>query len=228
MSNEIKNCRHENNSISLFSTIVSEPQYSHEVYGEKFYSVLAETSRISKSVDTLNLIISERLIDINDIHINDEFFIQDSMIRSYNKHDEVTGTSKLLLNVFVTSLIRITNENYMDYDSTTNNVHLIGYLCKNPNYRTTPLGRKICDLLVAVNRPYGKSDYIPCIVWGRSASYIGRNFKTGDKIEIFGRFQSREYEKKTRDNDGNIIDVQTMTAYELSINTFQIPDNENE
>lgn len=232
MNNEIKtktenqDYRHENNSVSLFSRIVSRPEYSHVVYGEKFYSMLAETSRASGSADTLSLIVSERLIDIDSINVGDEFFVENSMIRSFNKRDENGKSTKLILNVFVTSLIRITNDNYIDYDSTTNNVHLVGYFCKNPTYRTTPLGRGICDMLIAVNRPYGKSDYIPCIAWGRSASYIARNLQVGDKIEIFGRFQSREYEKKTRDDDGNVISTQTMTAYEVSVNTFTaLPDN---
>lgn len=197
-----------NNKINLIGTVTTEPEFSHEVLGEGFYKFYIKCSRKSTSVDTLPVLVSDRFPCFKDIKTG-SFVEITGDIRSYNKHTE--EKNKLILTVFARSISVVEDvENAVDYCEYNNNATLEGYICKPPVYRTTPNGRDIADVMIAVNRPYSKSDYIPCIAWGRNARFVG-GLEVGDKIAVTGRFQSREYEKKI----GN--EVETRTAYELSV-----------
>ena len=194
-----------NNQVTLTGCIASDFIFSHEVLGEKFYTAFIAVARTSDKVDILPALFSERIIDITGSYINEPLSITGSF-RSYNKHDE--NKNHLLLYVFVD-----------DYEwsggSIGNNAAVLeGYLCKKPVYRKTPLGREIADILLAVNRPYGKSDYIPCICWGRNARYAD-TLEVGAHIKASGRIQSREYSKIIGENEIK------KTAYELSVNTLE-------
>ena len=196
----------ENNTVTLSGEIVSGFRYSHEAFGEGFYTFYLKVKRLSNQMDLLPIMISDRLIDVrqdysgHNIHVSGQF-------RSYNN---VRGDRKeLSLNVFVRDFYFLSADLI---DATkSNNITLTGFVCKPPVYRKTPLGREIADLLLAVNRPYGKSDYIPCITWGRNARYAV-NFEIGTAVEINGRVQSREYSKRLDDET-----VETRVAYEVSI-----------
>ncbi len=196
----------QNNSVTLSGTVVGEPTFSHEVYGEKFYEVTLSVKRLSGMEDFLPISISEHLLSDkfrngNNVSVSGQF-------RSYNK--TVEDKSKLMLTVFV----RDVNE----YDDTVNPnmLELTGFVCKPPIYRTTPFNREICDLLLAVNRQYNKSDYIPCIVWGRNARFAG-GLSVGEHINVVGRVQSRNYQKRLPDDT-----VVTRTAYEVSVSKIAI------
>ena len=197
----------KNNVVSVHGEVYTMPEYSHEVYGEDFFEFLLKVDRLSDSFDLVPVTISSRLID--NFKIGDKLGIE-GQFRSYNKQTE--GRSKLLLTVFV--------RNIVDYDPSINPnyIEVVGYVCKDPVYRTTPFNREICDILIAVNRSYNKSDYLPLIAWGRNARY-SQNFKVGDKIRIVGRIQSREYVKKLNEYDSVI-----KTAYEVSLNTIELID----
>jgi len=191
-----------NNKVYLTGTIVTEPQFSHEVFGEGFYEMMISVPRLSEQNDILPITISERLIEDNSIKVNKQISIM-GQFRSYNK---IEGTkSKLMLTVFV-------REINTEESCPVNLIELNGYICKPPIYRTTPFKREICDILIAVNRAYNKSDYIPCIAWGRNARFI-KNSQVGEKVKLSGRIQSRDYQKQMP--DGKII---TKTAYEVSVN----------
>ena len=194
----------ENNKVLLLGKVVKEPKLSHEVYGEKFYEFSIEVKRLSGSTDVIPVIFSERLLMLESL-INGTVVKLNGQFRSYNNPEG--GRSKLVLMVFAREII-ITDA---AEEEDRNDIYLEGYVCKKPNYRQTPFGREISDLLVAVNRAYNKSDYIPCIAWGRNAKYC-ESFEIGERIRVYGRIQSREYDKK--DENGN---VSKKVAYEISV-----------
>lgn len=205
-----------NNNITLAGVVEKEPEYSHEVFGEGFYVFMLKCSRMSGNKDTLPVMISERLTDITEIKAGQVVTVL-GQIRSFNKHTD-NMKSKLILSVFAREFeVLAQDPEELPFENNTNMVILDAYICKPPIYRCTPKGREIADILVAVNRPYGKSDYIPCIVWGRNARFVGgletrERIQTGEHIQIQGRLQSREYTKKISDNE-----VETRTAYEVSV-----------
>lgn len=173
----------ENNQVTMIGEIVSEFEFSHEVYGEGFYLVDISVSRLSDSVDYIPLMVSERLVDVTQSYIGETISVS-GQFRSYNRHEE--KKNRLILSVFVRELEFVDE---IEDDIKSNQIYLDGYICKEPIYRKTPLGREIADLLVAVNRSYGKSDYIPCICWGRNARYAS-SFEVGSHVEVYGRIQS--------------------------------------
>ncbi|MBA4699458.1 single-stranded DNA-binding protein [Faecalicatena contorta] len=199
----------ENNQVMIMGEVASGFTYSHEVFGEGFYMVDILVKRLSNSDDRIPLMISERLIDVTQDYTG-EFIMVSGQFRSYNRHEE--QKNRLVLSVFVREVEFIDEE--LD-GAKTNNILLEGYICKKPVYRKTPLGREIADLLLAVNRPYGKSDYIPCICWGRNARYAS-GFEVGEHVQILGRIQSREYVKKISETD-----TETRTAYEVSVSKLE-------
>ena len=206
----------ENNKVSVIGTIVSDFTFSHAVFGEGFYLLDLSVSRLSEQADVIPLMISERLIDVTrdyrgcTIEAIGQF-------RSYNRHEG--SKNRLVLSVFVRE-VRFMEE-FTDYTK-TNQIFLDGYICKEPIYRKTPLGREIADLLVAVNRPYGKSDYIPCIAWGRNARYAS-GFAVGTRILIWGRVQSREYTKRLSEPE-----CEKRVAYEVSVSKLERGDMERQ
>lgn len=200
------NINYENNNIAhIRGTVVTEPAFSHEILGEGFYDLTVKVPRLSEQFDFLPVTISERLL--GETKVGETLSI-DGQFRSYNKLEE--GKSKLILTLFAKELL--TEED----DLNSNTITLTGYICKSPIYRTTPFGREICDCLIAVNRAYNKSDYIPCIAWGRNARFV-KNLDVGSKVTITGRIQSREYQKKHDENN-----IETKTAYEVSISSIGI------
>lgn len=196
-----------NNKVKLTGMIVSEPEFSHEVYGEQFFNLFLEVKRISGVADIVPLTISERLFNLEDkctgtvVRVSGQF-------RSFNKHEE--NKNRLVLSVFVREIERVVN----DYDE-ENEIEIDGFVCKDPVYRKTPLGREIADILFAVNRSYGKSDYIPCIVWGRNAVYAS-GLPVGTHLKITGRIQSRKYIKRYLDGA-----EEERTAYEVSVSKIE-------
>ena len=199
----------ENNQVTIMGEIVSPFTFSHEVFGEGFYMVDVSVRRLSNSEDKIPVMISERLIDVTQDY-SGEFIMVNGQFRSYNKHDELKN--RLVLSVFAREVEFIEEE--LD-GAKTNNIMLDGYICKLPVYRKTPLGREIADLLIAVNRPYGKSDYIPCICWGRNARFASA-FEVGNHVQIFGRIQSREYVKKISETA-----TEKRVAYEVSVSKLE-------
>ncbi len=199
----------ENNQVTIIGEIVSEFEFSHEVYGEGFYLVDVSVSRLSDSVDYIPLMVSERLIDVTQSYIGETIMVN-GQFRSYNRHEE--KKNRLILSVFVRELEFVDE---IEDDVKSNQIYLDGYICKEPIYRKTPLGREIADLLVAVNRSYGKSDYIPCICWGRNARYAS-SFEVGSHVEVYGRIQSREYIKKIGEDQ-----TEKRVAYEVSVNKIE-------
>jgi len=198
------------NKVYLSGTISQEPVYSHELYGEGFYEFVLEVPRLSNHSDKIPVTVSERLINGVDLKIGSKISLN-GQFRSYNKM--VGERSKLMLTVFVRDF-----EKSEGVDN-PNNVEIAGYICKPPIYRTTPFNREICDILVAVNRAYNKSDYIPCIAWGRNARFV-KDIQVGQKITVFGRVQSREYTKKLSETMS-----ETRVAYELSINKISLDES---
>ena len=199
----------ENNQVTMIGEIVSEFEFSHEVYGEGFYLVDISVSRLSDSVDYIPLMVSERLVDVTQSYIGETISVS-GQFRSYNRHEE--KKNRLILSVFVRELEFVDE---IEDDIKSNQIYLDGYICKEPIYRKTPLGREIADLLVAVNRSYGKSDYIPCIYWGRNARYAS-SFEVGSHVEVYGRIQSREYIKKIGEEQ-----TEKRVAYEVSVNKIE-------
>ena len=195
----------ENNQVTLTGEIVSEFQFSHEVFGEGFYMVEIAVNRLSNYADYIPLMVSERLVDTQADYTG-ELVTVTGQFRSYNRHEE--KKNRLVLSVFVREWdFRETEEE----NEKTNQIFLDGYVCKDPVYRRTPLGREIADLLLAVNRSYGKSDYIPCICWGRNAR-LASGFEVGSHIQILGRIQSREYVKRIGEDE-----TEHRIAYEVSV-----------
>lgn len=199
----------ENNQVIMAGKIVSEFVFSHEVFGEGFYMLEISVRRLSNSYDVIPLMISERLIDVTRDYRGETIAVS-GQFRSYNRHEE--KKNRLVLSVFVRELEFVEEE---PESSRTNQIFLEGYICKMPVYRKTPLGREIADLLVAVNRPYGKSDYIPCICWGRNARYAS-GFEVGAHIQLWGRIQSREYTKKISEEE-----IERRIAYEVSVSKLE-------
>ena len=199
----------ENNKVSVIGEIVSDFTFSHEVFGEGFYMMDILVKRLSDSEDRIPVMVSERLIDITQDYVGEYIEIH-GQFRSYNRHEE--KRNRLVLSVFAREVKFVGEE---DDSMPVNQIFLDGYICKPPVYRKTPLGREIADILLAVNRPYGKSDYIPCICWGRNARYAS-NFDVGEHVRIFGRIQSREYVKKLSETQ-----TETRIAYEVSVSKLE-------
>ena len=200
------NFTEKNNRVYIMGEIVSDATFSHEVYGEGFYMVDVSVNRLSNFADYIPLMVSERLIDTSKSYIGQRIHVS-GQFRSYNRHEEVKN--RLVLSVFVRELEFIEGDDPEELKS--NEIFLDGYICKTPIYRKTPLGREIADLLIAVNRSYGKSDYIPCICWGRNARFSS-GFEVGTHVQIVGRIQSREYVKKISEEE-----VEKRIAYEVSV-----------
>ncbi|MDO5425244.1 MAG: single-stranded DNA-binding protein [Eubacteriales bacterium] len=199
----------ENNQVSIMGKVASEFAFSHEVFGEGFYMVDLLVKRLSDSSDRIPVMISERLIDVTQDY-QGEYIQVEGQFRSYNRHEE--KKNRLVLSVFAREVRFVEEE---DDKIKSNQIFLDGFVCKPTVYRKTPLGREIADMLIAVNRPYGKSDYIPCICWGRNARFAS-NFDVGSRVQIWGRIQSREYMKKL-DAD----QTEKRTAYEVSISKLE-------
>ncbi len=192
----------KNNKVYLSGTVHSTPVYSHELYGEGFYEFALKVPRLSTQCDYIPVTVSERLMSGVDLSEGASLALN-GQFRSYNKMEN--AKSKLMLTVFVRDFTEAVE------GQNPNTVELSGYICKEPIYRTTPFNREICDLLLAVNRAYNKSDYIPCIAWGRNARFV-RDIEVGQRISVFGRIQSREYTKKLSETESEV-----RTAYELSV-----------
>ena len=206
----------DNNHLVLVGKIVSDKNYSHEIYGEKFYVFNLEVVRLSSTVDIIPITISERLLTGLELKIGKKVSVE-GQFRSYNNYEN--ERNRLILTVFAKEIVEVSEE---EKDEVTNEVTLVGYVCKKPVYRQTPFGREIADVLLAVNRAYNKSDYIPCIAWGRNARFC-QNIEVGTEVKIVGRVQSRTYEKKFEDGT-----VETRVAYEVSVASMEIPSEENE
>ena len=202
----------ENNQVVIKGTIVSGFTYSHEILGEGFYMMDVDVKRLSGSSDILPVMISERLINVDEDYRGCMVSVT-GQFRSYNRHEE--NRNRLILSVFARELEFV---EHIGASSRSNAVYLDGFICKEPIYRKTPLGREIADLLIAVNRPYGKSDYIPCICWGRNARFAS-NFTVGSRCAIWGRIQSREYIKKISEEE-----VIRRVAYEVSVSKLELLD----
>ena len=202
----------ENNQVSIMGKVASGFTFSHQVYGEGFYLVDVLVKRLSDSEDRIPLMVSERLVDVTQDYEGEYIMVQ-GQFRSYNRHEE--KKNRLVLSVFVRELTFVEEA---DDSIKTNQIFLDGYICKPPVYRKTPLGREIADLLLALNRPYGKSDYIPCICWGRNARYASA-FEVGGHVLIWGRIQSREYIKKLGENE-----TEKRVAYEVSVSKLEYAD----
>lgn len=194
-----------NNKVKLTGMIVSEPEFSHESNGEKFYKALLEVKRLSENTDVIPLLISERGFDLDDI-VGKKVDVV-GQFRSHNWHDG--DKNHLILNVFVTELYD------SDREEDANEIVLDGYVTKEPIYRETPKGREIADVLFAVNRNYNKSDYIPCIVWGRNAVYASE-LPIGTHLKLMGRIQSRNYTKRYPDGT-----EENRTTYEVSVSKIE-------
>ena len=207
----------ENNHLVLVGKVVSEKKYSHEIYGEKFYLFNLAVVRLSSTTDIIPITISERLITDIDLTLGKGLEIE-GQFRSYNNYEN--ERNRLVLTVFAKEVkeVELVED---DKETVTNEVELVGYICKKPIYRQTPFGREIADILLAVNRAYNKSDYIPCIAWGRNARFC-QNMEVGTEVKLIGRVQSRTYEKKHEDGS-----VETRVAYEVSVASMEIVSGEN-
>ncbi len=200
----------ENNQVTIMGEIVGGFVFSHEIFGEGFYLVDVSVKRLSDSFDVIPLMVSERLIDVTGDY-QGMYVCVNGQFRSYNRHEE--RKNRLVLSVFAREIEFIEE---LEESSKTNQIYLDGYICKEPIYRKTPLGREIADVLLAVNRPYGKSDYIPCICWGRNARYAN-NFQVGERCAVWGRIQSREYMKKLSESE-----VEKRVAFEVSVSKLEL------
>ena len=217
----------ENNYLTLVGKVTGEKKFSHEIYGERFYIFNLSIPRLSGNSDIIPITVSERLIKEDTLQEGNKLLIK-GQFRSYNSYEN--EKNRLILTVFAKDIMEVEEneeeENDIDRkDIVTNEVVLVGYICKKPIYRQTPFGREISDLLLAVNRAYNKSDYIPCIAWGRNARFC-QNLEVGTQVKVVGRVQSRTYEKKHEDGS-----VETRVAYEVSIGSLEVveeKDNENE
>jgi single-stranded DNA-binding protein len=210
----------ENNHLVLVGKVTSDKTYSHEIYGEKFYIFDLEVPRLSKAIDVIPITVSERLLTNLSLEIGKKLAVE-GQFRSYNSYQN--ERNKLILTVFAKDIIEVVDSEEMQEDeekkeTVTNEVILSGYVCKKPIYRQTPFDREIADLLLAVNRAYNKSDYIPCIAWGRNARFC-QNLEVGTEVKIVGRVQSRKYEKKFEDGTSEV-----RVAYEVSISSMEIID----
>ena len=209
----------ENNYLTLVGKVTGEKRFSHEIYGEKFYVFDLEIPRLSGNADIIPITVSER-IATDEMLTEGKNLLVKGQFRSYNSYD--TQKNRLILTVFAKDVIEVEEKpedednEMVKKDMVTNEVVLIGYICKKPIYRQTPFGREIADILLAVNRAYNKSDYIPCIAWGRNARFC-QNLEVGTKVKLVGRVQSRIYEKKYEDGT-----VENRVAYEVSVGSLEI------
>ena len=206
----------QNNSLVLVGKVTSEKEFSHEIYGESFYSFNLEIPRLSGTSDIIPITISERLMTNFDLQIGKEVIVE-GQFRSYNTYEDTK--SRLILTVFVKEIKEKSEEEEI---KVPNEVQLLGHICRKPIYRKTPFGREISDILLAVNRAYNKSCYIPCIAWGRNARFCA-DMETGTEIKIIGRVQSRAYEKKYEDGT-----VENKTAYEVSVSSLELINKEED
>ncbi len=221
----------DNNHLVLVGKVTSEKRFSHEIYGEKFYIFDMEVPRLSDTTDIIPVTASERILNDELLALGNKIVVK-GQFRSYNSYEG--ERSRLILTVFAKDIEKLEEEpvesengeneienDFARKDMITNEVVLIGYICKKPIYRQTPFGREIADLLLAVNRAYNKSDYIPCIAWGRNARFC-ENMEVGTEVRIIGRVQSRTYEKKFEDGTS-----ETRVAYEVSIGNMEIIDKKD-
>jgi len=206
----------ENNQVTVMGEIISDFTFSHEIFGEGFFMVDISVKRLSESYDIIPVMVSERLLDVT-ADYKGMYLCINGQFRSYNRHEE--HKNRLVLSVFAREVDFVEE---MEESSKTNQIYLDGYICKEPVYRKTPLGREIADVLLAVNRPYGKSDYIPCICWGRNARYASQ-FKVGERCAVWGRIQSREYMKKLDEEH-----IERRVAFEVSVSKLELLDEEYE
>ena len=202
--------RFENNIVDIVGTIVSHPEFSYEKFGEKFCTFNIVSKRLSGYEDIIPVIVPERLFNIDNITIGKQLRVF-GQFRSFNDHSD--GGNHIVLSVFSQDI-----EEMEGSDLTINSIWIDGFICKNPVYRKTPQGREIADVIVAVNRQYGKSDYIPCIAWGRNARFVSR-LQVGNRIRLSGRIQSRVYNKKISDDE-----VVEKTAYEVSVSKIEVEE----
>ena len=213
----------ENNYLTLVGKVTGEKKFSHEIYGERFYVFNLAIPRLSGNEDIIPITVSERLIKEDTLSEGKKLLVN-GQFRSYNSYEN--EKNRLILTVFAKDIMEVEeNENeeneMVKKDTITNEVVLVGYICKKPIYRQTPFGREISDILLAVNRAYNKSDYIPCIAWGRNARFC-QDLEVGAQVKVVGRVQSRNYEKKYEDGT-----VQNRVAYEVSIGSLELIDEEN-
>ena len=214
----------ENNYLTLVGKVTGEKKFSHEIYGERFYVFNLTIPRLSGISDIIPITISERLFEDGMLEEGKKLLVK-GQFRSYNSYEG--ERNRLILTVFAKD-VKVLEENeeeteneFAKKDVVTNEVVLTGYICKKPIYRQTPFGREIADILLAVNRAYNKSDYIPCIAWGRNARFC-QNLEVGSQVKVVGRVQSRTYEKKHEDGS-----VETRVAYEVSVGSLEVIE-ENE
>lgn len=205
-----------NNQAQVTGVITDEFTFNHEIYAEKFYTFTLSIPRLSGTDDSVHVMVSERLLSGEDFKVGDCVDIE-GQFRSYNSYED-NGDNRLVLTVFAKDIKRNNDEK----SHNPNVLYLNGYICKPPIYRTTPFGREITDLLIAVNRSYNKSDYIPVIAWGRNARYA-KTLEVGDNVRVWGRIQSRNYQKRINDEE-----VITKTAYEVSVNRMELAIEEEE
>ena len=214
----------ENNYLTLVGKVTGEKKFSHEIYGEKFYVFNLEIARLSGNADIIPITVSERIIT-DEMLIQGKQLLVKGQFRSYNSYDN--EKNRLILTVFAKDVVEVEENNEEEEnemakkDTVTNEVVLVGYICKKPIYRQTPFGREIADVLLAVNRAYNKSDYIPTIAWGRNARFC-QNLEVGTKVKLVGRVQSIMYEKKHEDGT-----VENRVAYEVSIGSLEIVDEDD-
>ena len=211
----------ESNYLTLVGKVTGEKKFSHEIYGERFYIFTLAIPRLSGNADMIPITVSERLITDDMLKEGNKLLIK-GQFRSYNSYEN--EKNKLILTVFAKDIVELEEEeeenDFARKDMITNEVVLIGYICKKPIYRQTPFGREIADLLLAVNRAYNKSDYIPCIAWGRNARF-SQTLEVGTKVKVVGRVQSRTYEKKYEDGT-----TEMKVAYEVSIGSLEVVEEE--
>lgn len=198
----------ENNIITLIGTVDSAPQFSHKVMEEDFYTLTLKVPRLSETNDILPVTIPSSIYDETLLSVGNCIKVK-GQLRSYNKYTETK--TRLILTVFAKEISSATS----DECENPNDIFINGYICKQPIYRKTPFGREITDLIVAVNRAFNRSDYIPAIAWGKNAIYAD-SLEVGNNVMLWGRLQSRNYNKKLLDNE-----IEVRTAYELSITKIE-------
>lgn len=196
---------HTTNQIVLRGTLTTLPQFSHENHDRRFFRFLLEVPRLSGCVDTLPVIAEEGILNDMDLSGGGMLTVT-GQIRSHNVRSD--GRRHLLIFVFAASI-------RCEDGEPVNDVVLEGPICREPTYRRTPLGREICDVMLAVPRAFQRADYLPCILWGRTALEVSQ-CHTRDRIHICGRMQSRVYTKVTEEGS------EERTAYEISALTAQI------
>lgn len=212
----------DNNYLVLVGRVANEKKFSHEVYGESFYLFNLEVPRLSGTSDVIPITVSDRLLTGTNLEVGSNIIVK-GQFRSYNTYDNTKN--RLVLTVFAKDILPVVEEteeqDEVRKDEVSNEVVLNGYICKPPIYRQTPFKREIADILLAVNRAYNKSDYIPCIAWGRNARFC-QNMEVGTCVRVVGRVQSRVYDKKLEDGT-----VEQRVAYEVSIGSMEVINEED-